>query len=169
MNKPATIAAMLAVATLLTATSAHAVDGCKVLLCLAGNWSNLSQCRPDVEQALRDVARGRGWPTCAMGGTSSANLQWANQANCPPFYSTYDPDTGSWSGCQYDGMVSVRVDGAPWSDLFWSSSGERTSTRYYDQARTALGTSMDPTYDRDAAAYVPLPAPAQPDTRGDGG
>ena len=42
---------------------AHDVDGCKLLLCMAGNWQNISQCTPTVRQALRDVARGRGWPT----------------------------------------------------------------------------------------------------------
>ena len=49
---------------------AHSVDGCKLLLCMAGNWQNISQCTPTVRQALGDVARGRGWPTCSMGGNS---------------------------------------------------------------------------------------------------
>ena len=52
---------------------AHAVDGCKLLLCMAGNWKNISQCEPTVRQALRDVARGRGWPTCSMGGNSASS------------------------------------------------------------------------------------------------
>ena len=153
------VASALLSVLLLASPAAHAVDGCKVLLCLAGNWSNISQCRPDVEQAFRDVARGRGWPTCGMGGSSSAQMQWASEATCPPFYSYYNPDNGSWSGCQYDGMVSVRVNSAPWSDLFWSSGGGSTSTRYYDPARAALGTGIDPKYDQDSAAYV-TPAPA---------
>lgn len=145
--------APLAMATF--SPAAHAVDGCKVLLCMAGNWSNISECRPDVERALRDAARGRGWPTCGMGGTSSTQMQWASEPTCPPFYSYYNPETGGWAGCQFDGMVSVRINNAPWSDLFWSSGGGATSTRYYDQARSALKTGMDPRYDQDAAAYVP--------------
>lgn len=158
---------LLTMGALLGSPPAHAVDGCKVLLCLAGNWSNISQCRPDVEQALRDVARGRGWPTCAMGGSSNTAVQWANESNCPAFYSYYDPDNGSWSGCRYDGMISVRVNSAPWSDLFWSSGGGATSTRYYDPARSALGTGIDPTYDRDAAAYVaPVVVPDAPSNGG---
>ncbi len=154
------IYALLLATVALSSPAAHAADGCKVLLCLAGNWSNISQCRPDVEQALRDVARGRGWPTCSMGGSSSAELQWANQGNCPTFYSLYGE--GVWQGCQYDGMVSVRVNGAPWSDLFWSAGGGPTSTRYYDQARSALGANIDPTYDRDAGTFA-TPAPTAPD------
>ena len=55
---------------------AHAVDGCKLLLCMAGNWQNISQCTPTVRQALRDVARGRGWPTCSMGGDSASGNQY---------------------------------------------------------------------------------------------
>lgn len=50
---------------------AHAVDGCKVLLCLAGNWSSISQCRPDVEEALRRVERGQGLPSCDMAGAGN--------------------------------------------------------------------------------------------------
>ena len=38
---------------------AQAVDGCKVLLCMAGNWQHISQCEPTVSRALRDVALGR--------------------------------------------------------------------------------------------------------------
>jgi len=34
---------------------AQAVDGCKVLLCMAGNWQHISECEPTV----RDVALGR--------------------------------------------------------------------------------------------------------------
>lgn len=55
---------------------AHAVDGCKLLLCMAGNWQNISQCTPTVRQALRDVARGRGWPTCSMGGNNASGNQY---------------------------------------------------------------------------------------------
>ena len=158
--------AILMTGALFGSASANAADGCKVLLCLAGNWSNISQCVPPVREVLRDVARGRPWPSCSMGGASNTALQWATEATCPPFYSYYDPDRGSWAGCRYDGMISVRVNGSPWSDLFWSTSGDPTSTRYYTQARTALGAAIDPTYDRDAAAYVP---PVVPGPGPDGG
>ena len=137
-------------------SAAHAVDGCKVLLCLAGNWSNISQCRPDVEEAFRQAARGRGWPTCNEGGTANvANNQWLSQSACPPMYSRFD-ETGAWAGCTYNGMISVKINGAPWTDVFWSLGGG-TSTRYYPPARAALGDNIDPTYDLDLKAYVPLP------------
>ena len=161
-----TLYVMMLLGSLFGAAPAHATDGCKVLLCLAGNWSNISQCRPEVEQAMWDASHGRGWPSCNMGGSSAANLQWASEATCPPFYSTYNMDTGQWAGCRYSGVVSVKVNGLPWSDLYWSTSGGPTSTRYYDQARTALGANIDPTYARDAAAYVP-PAPPPPCVGGD--
>lgn len=47
--------------------SARAADGCTVLLCLAGNWRNISQCVPPVRQALRDLMLGRGFPVCGFG------------------------------------------------------------------------------------------------------
>jgi hypothetical protein len=66
---------------LLSTAVAHAADGCKVLLCLAGNWKNIAACEPEVRQALRDVSRGRGWPSCSTssgGGDSSGGA--ASQA-----------------------------------------------------------------------------------------
>ena len=150
----ATRSAVLAAMLFLGSGQAHAVDGCKVLLCLAGNWSSISQCRPDVEEAFRQVARGRGWPTCNEGGTANvSNNQWLSQGTCPPMYSRFD-ETGAWAGCTYGGMISVRIKDAPWSDVFWSI-GSGTSTRYYAPARAALGGNIDPTYDRDLAAQVP--------------
>lgn len=52
---------------------AHAVDGCKVLMCLAGNWKQIESCQPDVHQALHDVAKGRGWPSCSMSNSSASS------------------------------------------------------------------------------------------------
>lgn len=62
---------------------AHAVDGCKLLLCMAGNWQNIAQCAPTVRQALRDLARGRAWPTCSMGGNSASGNQYVAPVQCP--------------------------------------------------------------------------------------
>ena len=146
---------------------AHAVDGCKVLLCLAGNWSNISQCRPDVEQAMRDTAQGRGWPTCDMGDSNVASMQWADQATCPIFYSMLNGESGDWAGCSYEGVIHVTVADEPWSDVFWSTAGGGTSTRYFAPARSALGSSIDPRYDNDLAAYLAT-RPIIPDCTGDG-
>ena len=62
---------------------AHAIDGCKLLLCMAGNWQNIAQCTPTVRQALRDLARGRAWPTCNMGGNSASGNQYLAPVQCP--------------------------------------------------------------------------------------
>jgi hypothetical protein len=140
------------------ATPAHAVDGCKVMLCITSNWKNISQCRRDVEQAIHDAERGRGWPSCNE--ANGANYQRTSEATCPAFYSSYDPENGMWASCQYDAILSVRVNNAPWSDMFWTLGGTDTSTRYYAPARAALGDTMDPRFDLDAAAWVPPTAPA---------
>lgn len=141
-------------------TQAHAVDGCKVLLCMAGDWRNISQCRPEVEQALRDVARGHAWPTCGMSGAgNSASFGWVSQADCPPFYQDFGESGGDsgftvYTGCRgYQAVIKVQVQGTPWLDMFWSFGGP-SSTRYYPPARAALGLNIDPKYDADEAAYV---------------
>lgn len=154
---PVTVAsAALAVAGFAIPDAAYAVDGCKLLLCLAGNWKSIPMCVPTVQEALHDAARGHPFPTCDTAGSgNTASHQWANQANCPSFYSTYNRN--GWSACSYAGVISVRVNDAPWADVFWRGSGA-TSTRYYDAARTQLGSGLDPTYDADAAAAA-VPAP----------
>ncbi|MEP6874817.1 MAG: hypothetical protein ABI887_10675 [Burkholderiales bacterium] len=70
----------LAAALFSMSATVQAVDGCKVLLCLAGNWKNISQCRPDVEQAMRDVARGRGWASGAAAASSAGSSTWPKTA-----------------------------------------------------------------------------------------
>jgi len=52
---------------------ASAVDGCLVLLCLAApSWRAIPQCVPPITDVLRDLARGRPFPTCAMGSAGNA-------------------------------------------------------------------------------------------------
>mgnify|MGYP006381055081 CR=1 FL=1 len=51
--------------------TAHAVDGCKVLLCFAApSWRAIPQCVPPIREVLRDLARGRPFPSCAMAGVT---------------------------------------------------------------------------------------------------
>jgi hypothetical protein len=171
VKKP--FAAIFTITCALASPAAHAVDGCKVLLCLAGNWSNISQCRPEVEQAMWDASHGRGWPTCGMSGAgNTANFGWLSEANCPEFYRDYGTSGGDsgytvYTGCRgYGALISVHVNNAPWIDLFWSFSGAPSSTRYYSPARAALVGNIDPKYDTDAAAYMP-PAPPSPCIGGD--
>ena len=157
---------MLLVGSVFGATPAHAVDGCKVMLCITANWKNISQCRPDVEQAIHDVERGHGWPSCNE--ANGASYQRTSEATCPAFYSLYNLDNGTWASCQYDAILSVRVNNAQWSDMFWTMGGTATSTRYYPPARAALGTTIDPRFDLDAAAWVPPPTAPASCSGGDG-
>lgn len=163
--------ALLPLMLLGVSPSAHAVDGCKLLLCISGNWKGIPMCVPVVQQALKDLAKGKGWPTCSMSGAgNNGYFSWTNEATCPPFYSNYNPESGAWQSCNYAGVVSVQMNGAWWSDVFvdvWG--GSNTSTRYSDAARAQLAPTgqLDPTYDNDAAAYVPPPPP--PPEGGGGG
>lgn len=86
---------------------AHAVDGCKVLLCLAGNWSNISQCRPDVEEALRQVERGQGLPSCEMAGAGNvARVVSSYYDPCPDGTTALAPGLVAVQGATY-------VEGTP--------------------------------------------------------
>lgn len=128
----------LAMLSMFAASSAHAVDGCKLLLCLAGNWRNISECRPTVLEAFRDMARGRPFPTCGMSGAgNSAGNNWADQSTCPAMYRQYDSESGAYSGCTYPGRITVNINGALWSHVYWDFSGN-TTTWYSDTARTQL-------------------------------
>jgi len=153
---------------LLAAPAAKAADGCTVLLCLAGNWKNISVCVPPVEQTLRDMAFGKPFPTCAMGSASSgssgqtvAGNTTPDQSTCPAMYSVYSLENNNWTGCQYTGMISVVINGQPWANTFWNVGGT-TSTWYSDTARVQLGATIDPTYDNDLAAWTAANPPAPP-------
>lgn len=156
--------ALIASAMVMAAPAAHAADGCKVLLCLAGNWSAIGECVPPVREVLRDLARGRPFPTCAMAGAgNSASLSWASEATCPPMYSNYNADSGRWESCTYAGSFNVRVEDADWSTVFWSWGGD-TSTWYTPKAKSKLGSFIDPKYDADQAAWEAAHPPPPPCT-----
>ena len=141
---------------------AHAVDGCKLLLCLAGNWQNIAQCVPTVRQALRDLVLGHAWPFCSMGGgmggsTASAN-QFVMPEQCPPQYRTgWTAESGQTVyDCPFAGVIHVAVDGQPWSRTWWSMSGE-VVVEWLPAARAALANrpgAMDERFDRDRAAWM---------------
>ena len=138
--------------------SAHAVDGCKLLLCMAGNWQNISQCTPTVRQALRDVARGRAWPTCTMAGNNASGNQFVAPAQCPEQYRTMSTD---WRdrvvySCPFSGVIHIAVEGQPWSRTWWSPSGDSV-VEWLPAAKAALANSpdaMDAQFDRDHAAWT---------------
>jgi len=138
---------------------ARAVDGCKLLLCMAGNWKNISQCEPTVRQALRDVARGRGWPTCSMGGNSASGNQYVAPEQCPEQYITNagtDESGRPIYSCPFSGVIHVAVEGRPWSRTWWSPSGDSV-VEWLPAAKAAFANSpdaMDERFDRDHAAWV---------------
>lgn len=145
-----------AIVTLLAASGpARAVDGCLVLLCFAApNWRAIPQCVPPITQVLRDLARGRPFPTCAMGGAgNSGSHQWASApGNCPPQYTVAsEVENGIVYSCGYSGVVTIRIDGSPWSRTWWSMGGG-TVTDFSPAAKARMG-SWDTQFDDDYAAW----------------
>ena len=163
MNRPrcrvATIAAAIALAGGFS-SSAQAVDGCKVLLCMAGNWRNIAACVPEVTRALRDLARGRVIPQCRMasvpaGAAGAAGPSgftqypvWGN--DCPHYFRSYrwqdDPQqanpayrsVGGWLlECEFDWAVQLTVNGQPWKRIYTGPSG--ALEEWQPAARSALG------------------------------
>src|SRR5437763_9399506 len=85
---------------------ASAADGCLVLLCLAApSWQNIPQCVDPVRQVLRDIARGRPFPSCSMSGSgnSAANQSSRVPDYCPVQYTrTIALESGTSYYCGYD-------------------------------------------------------------------
>ena len=155
----------LVVSTLFVAApAAHAVDGCLVLLCFAApNWRAIPQCVPPVRQVLRDLARGKPFPTCGMAGAgNSASHAWASApGNCPPQYTRIFAAEGApIYSCDYTGAVSVSINGAPFTRTWWSMGGD-TVTEFSAAAKEQLG-SWDTRFDDDYVAWqATLPPPPQ--------
>lgn len=146
---------------------ARAVDGCMVLLCFAApSWRAIPQCVAPIRQALLDLARGRVFPTCGMsGGASSASHAWASApGNCPPQYTrSFEGESTTVYQCDYAGVVSVSVEGQPFTRTWWNMAGDSV-TEYSAAAKARLG-SWDTRFDDDYArwlATVPAPAPTPP-------
>jgi hypothetical protein len=147
---------------LLSPTSARAVDGCLVLLCFAApSWRAIPQCVPPIRQVLRDLARGRGFPTCGMAGAgNSAQHAWARApGNCPPQYTRLnETEGGPIYTCDYAGAVSVSVEGKPFARTWWNMGGD-TVTEFSPAAKAQLG-SWDTRFDDEHAAWLAaLPPP----------
>lgn len=150
---------------LMAPSPARAVDGCVVLLCLAApNWRAIPQCVPPVRQLLRDLARGRAFPTCAMAGAgNSSSHVWATApGNCPPQYTQVNQGpNGPIYSCHFVGAISVSVQGAAFTRTWWSPNGDSV-TEYSPAAKSQLG-SWDARFDDDLAAWQAAnPVPASP-------
>ena len=161
LRSPAQLAALGAIVILALGRSgpALAVDSCKLLLCMAGNWQAISECQPTVHQALRDLARGRGWPSCSMGGGSDSANQFVAPEQCPEQYRTgaerFNSSRVTYS-CPFSGVIHVAVEGQPWSRTWWSPSGDSV-VEWLPAAKLTMANSpdaMDDRFDRDHAAWV---------------
>lgn len=145
---------------------AFAVDGCKVLLCLAGPWRSIPQCVPEVRALFRDLARGRPFPSCAFASGAStavgtppertqAGNEWASADACPQQYLRFaDQDGTPIPVCRWTGAISVVVDGQPWSRTWWSLDGADAVTEYAATAKARLGAYVDPTFDNELRRFL---------------
>lgn len=145
---------------------ALAVDGCRVMLCLAApDWRQVKECVPTIHQLHRDLARGKRFPTCktAGAGNSSAHT-WANPPGfCPQQYTrVIERESGFDYSCDFAGAITVEVNGTLWSRTWWRADGD-TRTEYSAAAKAQLG-SWDRRFDADFAAWLAA-RPAVP--RGD--
>jgi len=149
----------MAMLSMFATTSAHAVDGCKFLLCIAGPWSSISECVGTVHAVFRDLARGRPFPVCTMSGGpgNSANNAWVGESDCPSMYRQYSAESGAYTGCTYPGRISVYVNGGLWSQVYWNMGGG-TTTWYSDTARSSLTSTpgslpLDDTFVNDLTSW----------------
>jgi hypothetical protein len=159
---PGAVAATVFAMGLAVPTSAHAVDGCLVLLCLAApSWRAIPQCVPPVQQVFNDLARGRPFPTCSVSGAgNSAEHAWSSAPTfCPPQYThVIDGESAPIYQCDYTGAISVSIDGAVFSRTWWSFGGDSV-TEFSPVAKAQLGT-WDTRFDDDYAAWLAaLPPP----------
>jgi hypothetical protein len=159
-NSRALIAAAAAV-LIGAATPAWAVEGCKVLLCLAGSWQSIPACVSEVEQLFQDLLIGEPFPSCSLAsgaaytpavpnapvaGAAAANMWLAQRAsapdpNCPPPYVTTFYAAGrTMYGCAYVGMIPLHVNGGLWSTTYWNmGGGSVTELSAYAHVAGALG------------------------------
>ena len=155
------LVALLGGLALAGASPARASTGCTVLLCLAGNWRNISQCVPPVTQVLRDLLRGRAFPTCAMAGAGNgAGNRDVPVPECPGPYLSETFTDGTFTGyvCNLSGVIEVTVNGALWSKTYWDSAGN-SITEYTATAKTQLGAgNYDTAFDEAMDSWRQTPA-----------
>jgi hypothetical protein len=193
MRNSKVLIAATAAALIGGATPAWAADGCKVLLCLAGPWQSIAACISEVEQLFQDLWKGEPFPSCGFAsGTpyaqdlpsgrtpahaSAANTwlaQWAPAAdpNCPRQYVTTFPAKGrTMYACEYVGMITVQIDGAPWSRTYWSTTGGSVTELAADAPlfagmRSAQGIADSRVF---RAAQAPVAARVRAQASGGGG
>jgi hypothetical protein len=123
---------------------AEAVDGCKVILCLGGNWRSIPTCVPDVRWALRHRI-----PSCPGLGYA-----WAGPGNCPPQYTITVPGAdGDTLVCRMTAVLNVLRDNQLWQQVWWSEP-EQIYRIWYSDAAKAEMREFDPTWDIEYAAWL---------------
>lgn len=161
LTRPLVMAVLLA--ALGASNPARAADGCLVLLCFAApNWRAIPQCVPPIREVLRDLARGRSFPTCSMAGAgNSATHAWARApGRCPPQYTRILPGpAGPIYFCDFHGAVSVSINGDLFATTWWSRRGD-TVTEFTAAAKVQLG-QWDTRFDDDHAAWLATQTPAE--------
>lgn len=150
------VGAACAALGLVAPQAAIAFDGCKVILCLGGQWSSIQECVPDVHEALRCMSRGKCWPTCE---DSNSALSWASTTDCPDQYGIYEYDLYGNRikvGCTKTGVIDIASNGNPqWTRVWWTYGGEENAViQYSDEARTLYGTFINPQWDIDLATWL---------------
>lgn len=113
-NSPNKLVLALVIGMALGLTSlpkpAAASEGCTVLLCLAGNWRNISACVPPVRKALRNLALGRSFPFCALASPSFSVDATAQTSNV------------SADGSQSNTLTAPEAQRSQNATLRWSSA-----------------------------------------------
>jgi hypothetical protein len=156
-----------ACAGLVLATSpvaSYAFDGCKVLLCFGGNWSAISDCAPDVHEALKYMSRSKCWPTCP---NSNMSASWASSAVCPPQYGIYEYDVygnPTMVGCTKTGVLDIASNGNPqWVRAWWVLGGDQPPVfEYSEEARAFIGPYINPQWDIDLETWIATLPPVPP-------
>ncbi|MFG6417198.1 hypothetical protein ACG02S_25205 [Roseateles sp. DC23W] len=88
------------------------------------------------------------------GSSNTARHDWSHAPHyCPPQYTrSHDGPNGLTYTCDYDGAISVTVNGLPFARTWWSIGGDAV-TDFSPAAKAQLG-SWDGQFDTDLAAWL---------------
>lgn len=101
---------------------------CEVILCLADarGAKTETECQPPIDKLIAELSQGRPFPVCDMGSTSANRLNHAVNEyltidTCAPQFIQYNSDNIPLY-CIFDGRITVTVNGAPWTRVWWNRS-----------------------------------------------
>jgi hypothetical protein len=119
--------------------------GCQVLLCLAnpGGPTKVAECVPPIKKLLKDLAKGKAFPSCKFSdssgqetGTSSQHFavnKSASKRFCHPDYLVPAEDRRD-AYCLMKGAITVTVNGAKTQRIWWNNSGESITESSFELA-----------------------------------